>query len=258
MGNSAKVQIEIWVKDLTQGALKSIRAGISGLGSALSELGKAAAAISAAIFGFERFASAGERDIAISERFTGAMQSLGLSSDTVLKKLTAASGGLIEQSQVMADATQAMKGGKFTLDETALAMEFLRLKAVSLGKDVQQFTAEGIDSLSRGMARGLMPILPDLHRQLEDPANSGVDGASQKSEVLRLVFQHMASTLPELQSQVGDTSSAAQQFGTTVKDAFSDLAAGVAKSPEAKSFFTDLTAVIKDATPWVAKLLDGV
>src|SRR5438270_923661 len=123
MANSVKVQIEILAKDLTQAAISGVKGALGGVKTAMEEVGKAAVAMGAAILAFTKFAEAGERDVAITDRFRGAMEALGLSSDVVLKRLTAASGGLLQQNDVMKSATSAMRDGKFTLDQTALAME---------------------------------------------------------------------------------------------------------------------------------------
>lgn len=258
MSKSAKVTIEILAKDLTKAAISGVRAGLSGIASAFSALAKAGAGAGVALLAFTRFAVLGEHDAAIAARFAGAMRSLGLSATDVLQRLHAASGGLVEQSEVMRTATQALKGGKFSLDQTALAMEFLRLKAVSTGQDVAEFTKNGIDGLSRGMARGLLPLFPDLNRQLEQLANSGIDGARQKSETLRLVFQRMIETLPELRTQVGATTVGAQQFGIALKDAASDIAQQVASSPETKRFFQDILTNVKALVAKLPEILPAV
>jgi hypothetical protein len=258
MANSVKVTIELLAKDLTKAAISGVRSGLSGIASALTTIATAAAGAGASLLAFTRFAILGERDIAIAARFDGAMKSLGLSADEVKKRLEAATGGLLEQNDVLAAGTKALKDGKFTLDQTALAMEFLRLKAVSTGQDVAAFTKDGIDALSRGMARGLLPLFPDLQRQLEDLANSGMEGAHQKSEALRLVFQRMIATLPELQAQVGDTSVAAQQFSVELKNAISQTAAQIAASPATKQFFTDILASVQDLINKLPDLLPAV
>jgi hypothetical protein len=258
MGNNARVTIEIAIRDLTKAAISGVKSGLGGIASALSALAKAGAGAGAALVAFTRFAVLGEHDAAIAARFAGAMKSLGLSVTDVLERLRGASGGLLEQSAVMADATKALKDGKFTLDQTALAMEFLRLKAVSTGADVADFTKNGIDALSRGMARGLLPLFPELNRQLEQLANSGIEGARQKSEVLRLVFEKMVATLPELRTQVGDAGTAAQQFGVAIKDAVSDAATQIAASPETKRFFQEILQSIRDLVAKLPEIVPAV
>src|SRR5712664_1276512 len=253
MGNEAKVTIRIIAEDLTKAAIAGVKSGLEGISSVLTSIATAAVSAGAALVAFTKFAVLGEQNAAITARFAGSMRDLGLSADDVLKHLTAASGGLLEHRDVMLSATQALKGGKFTLDETALAMEFLRLKAISTGQDVAEFTKTGIDGLSRGMARGLLPLFPDLNRQLQELANSGIAGTRQKSEVLHLVFQRMIDTLPELRRQVGDTGVAAQQFGVALHNAVDDVAQQIASRPETKQFFADILKSIKDL---IAKLPD--
>lgn len=258
MSKSVRVTIELLAKDLTKAVIGGVRSGLSGLASAVSSLAKAAAGAGASLLAFTRFAVLGERDIAVASRFEGAMRSLGLSAEEVRKRLTGATGGLLEQNAVMAAGTRALKDGKFSLDQTALAMEFLRLKAVSTGAEVTDFTKNGIDALSRGMARGLLPLFPDLNRQLEEMANSGMEGAKQKSEVLHLVFERMIATLPELRAQVGDTTTAAQQFGVALKDAVSDAAKEIAASPETRRFFADILTNVKDLIKKLPEMLPAI
>src|SRR5258705_12638212 len=243
---------------MTKAVISGVKAGLSGIASMLSTVARAGLGAGAALLAFTKFAILGEHDAAIAARFAGAMRGLGLSADEVHKRLSGVTAGLLEQNDVMGVATKALKDGKFTLDQTALAMEFLRLKAVSTGADVADFTKNGIDALSRGMARGLLPLFPDLNRQLEQLANSGVDGAKQKSQVLHLVFERMIATLPELRSQVGDTGAAAQQFGIALKDAVSDAAQQVAASPETKRFFQEILQSIRELITKLPDIIPAV
>lgn len=113
----------------------------------------------------------------VDKSFTSMATKVGSSNDEMMKKMRAATSGMVDDMQLQRSAMQALQAG---IDPTAMitSMKFVSRFALSVGKDANQL----MNTVMTGLARGSAQFLDDVGIQVMGSADVVGDAIDQMND----------------------------------------------------------------------------
>lgn len=250
-----EVSIFVRIQQVGEGVFSRIRAGLSGIGTAIKGVLGATAAVGGFIFGLQRLAEAGERNLAVMARFRGSTQGLGLDTAQVLRTLEKFTHGLVDESDLMELANKGIVDGGLSVTQLGEALEFAQFKARELGQPIADFSKSLVQALASGNLRGsVLEAFPALRLELERlDASGALDSTRKRAQAVALAFSFMRREIPGLREDLKDVPTFAERFGVAIKNAVEEAEKKIASSPSIAKFFEDIQ---QNITKLIEKLPD--
>lgn len=254
-----EIELIISARDRARHVLNTFRGHLDGLGRTFRRVAQVmTVALGAAGSAFAYLANRGAKVESVATVFESTAKRVGLSTDALLERLRTATSGTVSSFQLMAQANAALGPGAITLDDFALALEFVGLKAKATGEDVETLTSKIVTGMLRGSVMLLDDALPTLTREMDKLNVQGLSEGQRKAVLLQLAFHLMRGELDTLRATTGDMADRTAQAKIRLVGMRDELARLVVRLPGTSRALDAVTAALQRGAVWLEKNADRV
>lgn len=250
--------------------LRSLERGLDslsgGVGSISSGLRGMSAGAGAAVAGITAIAAAATAAAATAVRLGVALRDLGMrggevsavavaferiASPSLLSRMREATGGLVDEMELMRGTTQALRSGMATESEITEWFGAVTRSAQDMGRDVPQaiqaitqvLSGGGLESLSR-IGVNALAIRDSLQAM-----GLSADSARGRTLALRMAMGQLRQDLGSVDNSAGNLNDAWTQLSVAARSWYDNVARAFAENRALVDFFVELRAVLEQTGP---------